>query len=207
MLLIVDLVVANGVAAVWIATFVQPATLGEAPAEETRRVAHVPLDTTMSWLTFLAAVALLLWNFAWLVRRREGPPPSNWVISETGSGPVRVAREAIEAALRTAGEALPEITRVRVQVDHSAQKRILVTGQFHCAEGQDHLNASQRLRRAMLDRFGELVRLGDGRRAEFELEFQGFFGKVDKRAGAVPPPEDATPFTGPQYPIDDDGVP
>ena len=208
LLLIADLAVANGVAAVWIAVFLRPAVLGgAAPARDGDvewRAAVVPLDTPLAWFAFFAAVALLLWNFAWLVRRRERRPPSNWIVSETSSGPVRVAREAIETALRSAGEVLPEITRLRTQVDNSSPKRIVVTGQFYCAEGQDHLLASQRLRRAVLDRFGELVRLSDGMRADLELEFQGFLGKVNKRAGNVPPAEEAAPFTGPQYPIDDD---
>ena len=207
LLLIVDLVVANGVAAIWVATFLQPDVLGmRVPAANgaIERAARVPLDTPLAWLTFAGAAALLLWNFSWLVRRREKQPPSNWILSDTGSGPVRVAREAIETGLRLAGEALPEITRVRVQVDNRTPKRILVVGQFYCAEGQNHLYASQRLRQAMRDRFAELVRLGDGTRAEFEFEFQGFLGKLDKRAGEVPPVEDAPPFTGPQYPIDDD---
>lgn len=206
LLLIVDLAVANGVAAIWVVTFLQPGALGDraAASAEPGRAARVPLDTPAAWLSFLGAVALLLWNFSWLVRRREKVPPSNWILSETGSGPVRVAREAIETGLRLAGEALPEITRVRVQVDNRTPKRILVTGQFHCAEGQNHLHASQRLRQAMRDRFAELVRLGDGTRAEFEFEFQGFLGKLDKRAGEVPPAEDPQPFTGPQYPIDDE---
>jgi hypothetical protein len=137
------------------------------------------------------------------VRRPERLPPSNWVVSETPSGPVRVSREALEVGLRLAGEALPEVTRLRVQVDTSVQKRILVTGQFQCAEGQSNLAASQRLRQAMIDRFGEMVRTADGGRVEFDLEFQGFVGKLGKK-GEVPPPNDQAPFTGPKYPIDDD---
>ena len=53
---------------------------------------------------------------------------------------------------------------------------------------------------------GVLGLLGDGQRAEFELQFQGFAGKLAKNAGDVPPPEDdePAPFTGPQYPIEED---
>jgi hypothetical protein len=119
---------------------------------------------------------------------------------------VRVAREALEAGLRVAGEQLPEITRLRVAVDCGQQKRVLVQGHFQCAEGTSNHNASQRLRTALRERFAEMVHLGDGVRVEFELEFQGFVGKLakkgaDQRASLEPEPP---PFTGPQYPIDDD---
>ena len=85
---------------------------------------------------------------------REQTPPSNWVVSDTPSGSVRIAREAIENGLQKAGEALAEITRVRVQVDTRTPKRILVTGQFQCAEGSNNLAASQRLRRLGLQQMG-----------------------------------------------------
>ena len=139
------------------------------------------------------------------MRRREQAPPSNWVLSETPSGPVRVAREALENGLRQAGEALAEVTRLRVQIDLRTQKRILVTGFFQCAEGTNNLAASQRLRQAMGDRFGEMVRPADGVRVDYDLEFQGFAGKLGKKAGVVPPPE-PPPFTGPKYPIYDEGI-
>jgi len=44
---------------------------------------------------------------------------------------------------------------------------------------------------------------------DFEIEFVGFAGKLTRKAAAEtpPPPQDPSPFTGPQYPIDDDGVP
>tara|TARA_R110002072_G_scaffold100429_3_gene221134 strand:+ start:19397 stop:20092 length:696 start_codon:yes stop_codon:yes gene_type:complete len=215
MLLVGNLAVANAVAALWIATFLQPSVLGTdlgTQATElsgTNRAMVVPLQTPVAWLAFFASVGLVLWNFSWLVRRRPGELPSNWVISETAAGPVRVAREAIESGLRVAGESLPEITRLRVQVKLPSNKRILITGLFSCAEGQNHLSGSQRLRQALLDRFAELVRLSDGTRAELELEFQGFFGKLGKNAPEPPAPaaevdEDPEPFRGPQYPIDDE---
>jgi len=208
LLLVVNVAVANGIAALWIATFLQPRVLGadlDVGADESRALV-MPLQTPAAWIALFLAVGLLLWNFAFLVRRREDRLPSDWVISESSSGPVRVAREAIEAGLRLAGEALPEITRLRVQVQLASQKRLRITGQFTCAEGQDHMAGSQRLRQALEQRFRELVRLTDGMRAEFELEFQGFAGKLAKNAADVPPVEtsDPEPFRGPQYPIDED---
>lgn len=222
MLLLVNLTVANCVAGLWIATFLQPRVLGAevaawrgipeavpelAPAEGASRLLVMPLQTPAAWLALLASIALLLWNFSWLVRRRDRAVPTNWIVSETAAGPVRVAREAIETALRQAGEALPEITRLRVQVQLVAGKRVTITSQFHCADGQSHLAASQRLREQMLTRFSQLVQLTDGTRAELEIEFQGFVGKLDKNAPAPPAAdvsEEPEMFRGPQYPIDDE---
>lgn len=205
LLLVANLVVANAAAAVFVIAMAQPGALGLLPAAEAadQRTVLLPLALPLMWLLLAIAVVLLLWNFAWLVRRREQRPPSNWVISDTPSGPVRVAREALETGLRLAGEGLPEITRLRVQVDTRMPKRLLVSAQFQAAEGTNNLAASQRLRQVLADRFVEMVRLVDDMQAEFELEFQGFAGKLGKKVVELPAPEPA-PFTGPKYPIDDD---
>jgi hypothetical protein len=169
------------------------------------RVLVLDLGAGAAWIVFLAALALLLCNFAWLVRRAPAPPPRTYVVSETPTGPVRVAREALESGLRAAGEALPEITRLRIAVDCAQARRVLVRGFFQCAEGTSNLNASQRLRAALFDRFADMVHLGEGVRADFELEFQGFAGKLGRKvadAKALEP--EPPPFTGPQYPIDSD---
>ncbi len=115
LLLVADLVVANAVAGIWVATFLQPRVLGADPgpggeAIEGRRSVLLPLDTPAAWLAFAGGVLLLVCNFAWLVRPRARGLPSHWVLSETAAGPVRVAREAIENALRVRGEALAEVT-------------------------------------------------------------------------------------------------
>jgi hypothetical protein len=194
-----------------IVAFVKPSLVGldkdevQAAVTEQRHIVVLPLYTGLAWAVFLCALALVLANFAWLVRRSPAQPERTYVISSTPTGPIRVAREALESGLRTAGEGLPEITRLRVAVDCSQNKRVLVRGYFSCAEGTNNLNASQRLRQVLRDRFEAMVHLADAVRAEFELEFQGFLGKPRKaqehKAALEPEPP---PFTGPQYPIEDD---
>jgi hypothetical protein len=211
-LLLVNLAVANAVAALWIVTFLQPGAIGKEASEVASGAASsyrdviIALQTPSAWLAFLGSIILLMWNISWLVRRRTRPEEKAWVISDSASGPVRIHREAIESGVRSAGETLPQITRLRVQVLILQSNQVQVTGHFHCAEGQDHLQASEQLRQAMVARFGELVRVSDGVQVEFELEFQGFLGKLDKNAPepTKPEEEDAVPFRGPQYPIDDD---
>lgn len=198
LLLVANLVAANAAAAACVLAAVRPSTFGDA--------VQLPLGNGATWLVLLPALLLLVANFGFLVRRSPAPAPRTYVQSETPTGPVRVAREALEAGLRAAGESLPEITRLRVAVECSQPKRVLVQGHFQCAEGTSNHNASQRLRAALRDRFADMVHLGEGVRVEFELEFQGFVGKLakkgaDSKAALEPEPP---PFTGPQYPIDED---
>lgn len=210
LLLCANLLFANALAAIVVIAFVRPAAIGAGPEEvppaaaAAPRLLLVPLETTASWLLFAVAVGLLLSNFAWLVRRDRAGVPEQFVLSETPTGVVRIAREGLENALQKAGEALPEVTRCRVQVTPQGPKKFSVRGQFYCAEGSNSLAASQRLRQVLGARVAELVRLAEGGRAEYELEFQGFFGKLGKGAEVAPPEDDAAPFTGPRYPIDDD---
>jgi hypothetical protein len=207
LLLVANLAAANVAAFVVVIASDRPSFVGtvHSPGGDAPRELSVPFETGTAWTIFLASGALLALNVLWLVRRPQQPPQINWVVSETPSGPVRIAREAIEAGLQKAGENLPEITRLRVQVDTHANKRIPILGQFHCAEGANNLAASQRLRDVMLARFGDMVRPADGGRVELVLEFQGFVGRLGKKAAEVPPPREE-PFTGPRYPIDDDGA-
>ncbi|MEQ1630860.1 MAG: hypothetical protein ABL997_00710 [Planctomycetota bacterium] len=206
LLLSANLTVGTLSAAAIVVAFVRPGVFGlEAIPGIDLRTVQLPLATPVAWGLFLGSIVLLLCNFAWLVRRSPGPGPRTHVMSESASGQVKVSREALESGLRNAGEALPEITRLRVQVDCAQPRRIVVQSVFQCAEGTSNLNASQRLRQALRERFADMVQLADGNRVEFELEFQGFFGKLakkgDKHAALEPEPP---PFTGPQYPIDDD---
>ena len=93
LLLVTNLVVANGAAAVFVVLFVQPGSLGlgavvpgnAAEGPEPRRTAAARHRAGLGAAGGVSIV-VLLWNFAWLVRRREQAPPSNWVISDTPSG-------------------------------------------------------------------------------------------------------------------------
>ena len=73
LLLLANVLVANVVAALWVVGFLQPHALGVdvGDAADGARVLGVPLQSVTAWLALLAAVGLLLWNFAWLVRRRD----------------------------------------------------------------------------------------------------------------------------------------
>ena len=155
----------------------------------------------------LAAACLLVCDVLWLVYGGAPKEPSDHVVSRTVGGPVKVSREALEAGLRTGGEALEEISRLRVAVSVAGKMRpVLVRAWFQCPEGVSIQLAGQRLREALRSRFAEMVVLGDGARLEVDIEFVGFSGRLKgapaEARRAESEPED--PFTGPRYPIDDE---
>ncbi len=159
----------------------------------------------------LLAAALLLADFLWVVYGSPGGAPVSHVTSETAAGPVRVSRDALEAGLRAAGEAIADVTRLRVAIEVAGPlgKRVVGRAQFFAPDGSSIPDVSQRLRRALQRRFEDMVRLPDGHRLEWEVEFGGFQGKRARRPDEVPGESDEgsegdVPFTGPRYPIDDE---
>lgn len=207
LLLVANLAVAVIACCFLVAVWVAPDSMSSPPADEAgvfRLV--VRSNTTLGVLTLVAAV-LLLGDFLWVVHGGSPPAPPGYVNSVGPDGTVRVSRDAIEAGLRAAGEALDEVSRLRVIVDATpGLKRIFVRGQFQSPEGVSIHDAGRLLRQVLRRRFAELVRLGDGVRLEVEIEFLGFAGKLTRKPVTEPespPAEDsADPFTGPRYPID-----
>lgn len=167
--------------------------------------------------TFGAGVLLLnLLRFLYLRagRRREEEGP---LLSHTDEGVVQVSREAVEAGLRNACESLDEVTRLRVKVLTPNRKRCLIRAHYLAPEGVQILDLSSRLRRKLLEVFGELVRTDKDAKLEVEMVFEGFYGKIKTGKASEAPreepktapepdePESPPPFTGPRYPIDADG--
>lgn len=97
------------------------------------------------------------------------------------------------------------MSRVRISLQQAGLRRLVVHAQFHATEGAVIQAASTALRTALQRQFEALVRLAEGARVEFELEFLGFAGRPPKRGATreEPAPPDP-PFTGPRYPIEED---
>jgi hypothetical protein len=210
LLLIVNLAVAVGTSCYVLLCYLAPESMSVPPHAEPGIYRVDVRSGEGVWLTPLLAGALLVADFLWLIYGPAPRTPTAHVISETPGGPVRVSREAIEAGLRSAGEALDEISRLRVSLDAAGplQKKIVVRTAFTSPDGVSIQIASQKLRDALRRRFGELVRLAEGMRLELEIEFAGFQGRLSKRSEEPEsaPEEVDAPFTGPRYPIDDDPV-
>jgi hypothetical protein len=172
------------------------------PYDESTGTVPLPVrGTTLASAIFWLALLLLVVDLLYLAYGRAPRRPLQHVTSEGLGGTVKVSRDAIEAALRTRGEALAEVSRLRVMVEQAGLKRLLVRAQFQAPDGVTILEASSRLRDVLGTRFRELVHLTEGWRVEFEMEFLGFQGKYQRPEADAEP---VVPFTGPQYPIDDE---
>jgi hypothetical protein len=203
-LLVLNLLVAIGSALFWVALFVKPTSFSQNPTDEFP-VAFAVKGNTAVELAALLGFALLVGDVLWLVYGRRPRAPSHHVVSDAPDGPLKISREALESGLRLAGESVDEVSRLRVSVDPSGMKRVVVRAQFQALEGVSIQLASQKLRSAIQRRFGELVRLVDGSRLEIDIEFLGFAGKPARKPGSSPAPrEEPSSFTGPKYPIDDE---
>ena len=201
LLLGANVLFANVAAVLWAVSFAFPSAVGESPESG---LLTVPMRSRTAWAVLGAALLLLVCNVAFVLRRRPREP-LRFVQSEAPGGAVRVSRDALEIGLRAAGEALPEITRLRIAVESGGLKKVLVRGQFQCPEGFSNLEASKLLRHALGERFAEMVQLTDGTGVEMQIEFVGFAGKLRAKAPEEPPESEDEPssFTGPQYPIDE----
>lgn len=156
-------------------------------------------------LATIAAAVLLVFDVLVLFYWRRPRTPLRHVSSEAPGGLVKVSRDALETGLRAAGESLDEVTRLRVAVEPGPAKRVVVRAHFMCPDGVSLQEASRLLRTALTERFRELVRLPEGGKVEFEIEFVGFAGKLARKpVEKKEEPEEPSPFTGPKYPIDDE---
>lgn len=145
-------------------------------------------------------------------RRRDEEGP---LLSHTSDGVVQVSREAVEGGLRSALEALDDVTRLRVKVLTPSRKRTLIRAHYLAPEGVQILDLSSKLRRQLVERFRQLVATEADAKLEVEMVFEGFYGKtraqkpVDGPAPEAvdtsPPSSEPPPFTGLRYPIDLEG--
>ncbi|MFQ5503900.1 MAG: hypothetical protein ACE5F1_03775 [Planctomycetota bacterium] len=168
---------------------------------------------TKNFLALCGAGLLLINVLGLLYFRRskkrdyEGP-----LLSYTGDGVIKVSRGAIEAGLRAVGEALDEVTRLRVKVLTPARKRVVIRALYLAPEGVQILELSGRLRKALQEQFQLMVQMEREGRLEIEIIFEGFYGKpLSKPDAETQPEEEASteetrppppPFTGPRYPVD-----
>lgn len=199
----IDVCAAVAASAAVVAGYLVPHWFGDVDA----RGVTLSLARSETKLVFACGLGVLALNFLYLLYGRRLASPLRFVTSEVQGGPVRVAREAIEAGLRHAGESLTEVARLRVALEHGGIKRILARVQFQAPEGTSVHEATRALRHALDQRFTDMVHLGEGARIDWEIEFVGFvpLGKtVKKPAPLIQLDRADEAFTGPRYPIDDD---
>ena len=195
------------VAAILLVVFyLVPSMLGTWDDSGTRVLVRVRESAAFD-IMFFYCLGLLLVNGLWWGYGRRPDALVRCVASETASGRVMVLREVIESGLRAAGEAVEKVTRVKVSVSRDRMKSLVIRAQFQAPEGVAIPVLSSALRERLDARFRELVTLTESDQANFEIEFVGFAGKfIPEKDGADELAENGVPmFTGPRYPIGDEG--
>lgn len=168
-----------------------------------RRLEQLVREGPVLDVAALASAALLAANVFVAAGARRPRAPLRFVVSQVPGGPVRIARDALEAALRAAAETIEGVTRARVAIEPAGARRLALRVQIHVPEGASISRVGESARSAVRKRFEELVTLPDGQRADVQLELQGFAGKPVAREEEQPaaPAEEPEPFRGPRYPI------
>ncbi|MEO0481437.1 MAG: hypothetical protein AAF196_18355 [Planctomycetota bacterium] len=216
--LILDVTVAVVAAAFLLAVYLAPGPMSQ--LRDTRLqtllleypdVYAVGVHSTATWnVLIVVGVVVLIGNLLWLVYGGSPPSPPSHLQSQTTSGVIKVARDAVETSLRAAGESVEGVSRLRVSIEPSGGvRRVAMRASFHCLEEADVGLIGGRLRAVLRRKFAELVRLPDGQRLDVALEFLGFAGRPPRQKAAPEEPKvepkDDDSFRGPEYPIGDDG--
>jgi hypothetical protein len=132
--------------------------------------------------------------------RREA---TQYLLSRTKEGTARISLRAIQASLLRRARELDEVIGARVSVRRPAEKKLRVDVAYTTTEDRNAILVSESLRRALRDRFEELVKAEDDFTVEFDVKIDGFVPpNVTPRPGPEEETEDREPFTGPRYPID-----
>ena len=204
LLLLANICVGNLAALILLALYVSPGSFSQGSSEGFELVTNIRGSTGIQFAC-LASLLLLATNILYLLYGRRPKDPMNYVLSEAPGGQLMVSRDALESGLRSLGETIEDVTRLRVTVKAGAMKRIHLHAQFHCPEGAEIRELSRRLRTSLEQRFAVLVKLTEGARLVTDIEFSGFAGKLATRpVEEEVASTEAGSFTGPEYPIDDE---
>lgn len=205
-LLVLNLAVAI-LASLWVLlVWAAPEALSSAGPKEAGTLRLVVRgDGGIGLIAFFAGI-LVIFDVVWLAITLAPKATAGSVVSDTETGRILVSKDAIENGLRLAGEAVAEVSRLRVMVEapRGRARRVSVRAQFQAREGAKLERVSGDLREALRRRFAELVSMPSSGRLELDLEFGGFSGRSPRPAESTETPaeEAPAPFTGPKYPIE-----
>jgi len=157
-------------------------------------------------LSVLFGVIILALEVLWLLLfvrdlfRGEG---TQYLLSRTPEGTARISLRAIQASLLRRTRDLDEVIGARITVRRPADKRLRVEVAYTTTEDRNVILVSETLRKALRERFEEIVHPEEGFEVEFDVKIDGFVPGVPP---AEEKPEEVSeerePFRGPRYPID-----
>jgi hypothetical protein len=153
----------------------------------------------------LGGIAILTLGVSYLllfVRDLLKGEGSQYLLSKTSQGTARISLRAIQTSLMRRVRELDEVIGAKLAVRRPAEKRLKVEVAYTTTEDRNAILVSEALRKALRERFNELVHPEEGFEAEFDVKIDGF---VPGGSGARKKEEETEPeqpFTGPRYPID-----
>lgn len=132
--------------------------------------------------------------------RGEG---TQYLLSRSSHGTARISLRAIQASLMRRVRDLDEVIGARISVRRPADKRLKVDVAYTTTEDRNAILVSESLRRALRERFEEIVQPVEGFVVDFDVKIDGFVpGAPRVEEPEEPEIEEREPFTGPRYPID-----
>jgi hypothetical protein len=160
------------------------------------------------WLTILGvllAVSVLALNVTWVAlfaRDLVSGGGSQYLLSRTKEGTARISLRAIQASLLRSVRDLPEVIGAKVTVKRPGEKYLEVEVNYTTTEDRNAILVSEVVRRALRERFEELVHPEEGCEVSYEAKIDGFVPSASAHATEARKEEESEPFTGPRYPID-----
>lgn len=152
----------------------------------------------------LFAVGILSLTVTWAVlkgREIVKGEGSQYLLSRTSEGTARISLRAIQTSLQRRVRDMPDVIGVRLLVKRPATSRLRVEVSYTTTEDKNAIVVSEKLRKALRERFRELVQAEEGFELEFDVKIDGFVPSPGGSDSAESEPEEE-PFTGPRYPID-----
>ncbi|MEN8150392.1 MAG: hypothetical protein ABFS86_11260 [Planctomycetota bacterium] len=157
-------------------------------------------------LSVLFGGGILILEAFWLILfvrdlfRGEG---TQYLLSRSSHGTARISLRAIQASLMRRARDLEEVIGARITVRRPAEKRLRVDVAYTTTEDRNAILVSESLRRALRERFEEIVQPVEGFEVEFDVKIDGFVpGAPVAPEPQEEEPEEREPFTGPRYPVD-----
>lgn len=154
----------------------------------------------------LLSVAVLGLDVVWLVlfgrdlARGEG---GQYLLSSTPEGSARISLRAIHSSLLRRARDVADVIHVKVTVRRPEKDRIRVEVAYTTPEDRSAIVVSEALRRALRERFEELVHPEEDLDVEFDVKLDGFVpGGAGSRREEKRDQGSREPFTGPRYPVD-----
>jgi hypothetical protein len=153
----------------------------------------------------LVGMAVLALDVVWIalfLRELLQGEGSQYLLSRTAEGTARISLRAVQASLLRRAREAEEVIGVKLVLRRPVEKKLRVEVSYTTTEDRNAIQVSEKLRKLLRDRFGELVQPEDDFEVEFDVKVEGFVPGTAPMGDKKDMEEEREPFTGPRYPVD-----